>query len=433
MLFPCLALKFNKGKSMSESAGPAEIFYQNIPQYAEADTATRQKMDELIATIDPENIHSIMRFGNEPLERLSEISDRLIAVQEASNVFVREFTDTASSLSLLDPSSLVEKTGQLVNKGTQVALRNKWAVGAGLAALFTVGPLAAVGALGAGKAIQVAKEQKKDKTQKLADELGESLLKARAIEGRLRDAKEKIPAVMDDVQTLGRARLQAFSALNLYIGAGQEGLRRLDEDVLPAAKTEADSNVDVSERLENLIFSRGLLDTRLTDLVSSRTVSFTSAATLMAVKKLLPTLLSKIEGHLSTSLRQWRDQIAQGGLVLAAHQLARGSQEADQFGDKLMANNVNLAIGVEKLVRDTASRGAFDPEIVIKATQKLTDSFNKDTAALAVYQQDLEGTRQKLVAASESLKTAVTGSQQRAIAGALGHIENKVRLTHQPI
>jgi uncharacterized protein YaaN involved in tellurite resistance len=402
----------NGQKSGGDSA--EQEFFVDIPEYATADKTLQKRMDALMKTIDPEDINTVIMFGNKPLEEMAKLSDRLIEVQERSNLFVREFNDVAEGMGAIDPAAILAKTGQFATKGFNLVNKNKKEALGAVAGLMTLGPLGAL--LGAaGGHVWKRGTEKKDPLQKVVDELSQSLLTSREMEGRLRDAKARIPAVITDVQKLGRARLEAFSELALYIGAGREYLRRMDEEIIPEAvrKSEETRRYEDSETVDALVNARNQLDSTLTDLAASRAVSFNAAATLKAMNQFLPALMGKINGHLTKSLPQWKDQIAQGGLALDVYSMAKAAQESDKFGDKLLENNAALLDGVDDMVRKTTARGAFDPEKIIDATNRLSQRFREDSGQLLGYVKNSEDMRRRLIDATDKLKSDMAEAQVR--------------------
>jgi uncharacterized protein YaaN involved in tellurite resistance len=280
--------------------------------------------------------------------------------------------------------------------------------------LLTFGPLGALVGAAGGHMLKRGTE-KKDPLQKVVDELGQSLLKSREIEGKLRDSRARIPGVITDVQKLGRARLEAFSDLALYIGAGQEYLRRLDQEIIPEAARQSEKNFtfDSADRVENLQQFRNQLDATLTELTSSRAVSFNAAATLKIINQFLPALMGKINNHLNNSIPQWKAQIAQGGIALDAYRLADASREGDNFGDKLLQNNAALLDGVSDMVKKTTERGAFDADKIIDATNRLTTRFREDSKLLTGHMRDTEDVRRRLIDATDQLKNEMAEAQMK--------------------
>jgi len=142
-------------------------------------------------------------------------------------------------------------------------------------------------------------------------------------------------ALMRDVVMLDRLfekTLECFRRLEVYIAAGQEQLRRLDSEVLPALMREATATGDVvkAQQVADLRARRDDLERRVHDLKLTRQVVMQSLPSIRLVQQNDKALVGKIASTLANTLPLWRQQLA---LVGDHRPLGRGGRNRPE-GDR---------------------------------------------------------------------------------------------------
>ena len=136
---------------------------------------------------------------------------------------------------------------------------------------------------------------------------------------------------------------EQLQELELYIAAGDERLRRLDEEQLPALEREAAESGQALglRQLEDLRNARDDLQRRLHDLRLSRQVALQALPSIRMVQDNSKDLVAKIDSTLANTLPLWRQQLA---LVIAIFRTDRAARAGaidrelvTSFANKLQA------------------------------------------------------------------------------------------------
>ena len=169
------------------------------------------------------------------------------------------------------------------------------------------------------------------------------------------------------------ANLEYFHQLADYIAAGDEKLRQLDEEILPALQREAERTGDVlkAQELRDMRAARDDLERRVHDLKLTRQVAMQSLPSIRLVQQNDKSLVGKITSVLANTVPLWRTQLAQAVTIFRSREAGKTLREAsDLTNDLLLANAENLKQANAE-VRREVERGVFDIEVVKKANDLL--------------------------------------------------------------
>ena len=158
-----------------------------------------------------------------------------------------------------------------------------------------------------------------------------------------------------------------------YIAAGDEKLRELDEEILPALQREAERTGDVmrAQELRDMRAARDDLERRVHDLKLTRQVAMQSLPSIRLVQQNDKSLVGKITSVLANTVPLWRTQLAQAVTIFRSREAGKTLREAsDLTNDLLLANAENLKQANAE-VRREVERGVFDIEVVRKANDLL--------------------------------------------------------------
>ena len=205
--------------------------------------------------------------------------------------------------------------------------------------------------------------------------------------------------------------LQFYDELALYISAGEEKLRELDDVVIPAKAQEVDEaaendQVMVAQELRDLRAARDDLERRVHDLKLTRQVTMQSLPSIRLVQENDKSLVTKINSTLVNTVPLWETQLAQAVTIQRSAEAATAVRSANDLTNELLTANAKNLRESNKIIREEMERGVFDIEAVKKANA------------------DLIGTIE------ESLKIADEGKAKRAAAEVeLQQMETKLRDT----
>ncbi|MCZ8147508.1 MAG: toxic anion resistance protein [Roseomonas sp.] len=223
-------------------------------------------------------------------------------------------------------------------------------------------------------------------------EISEIITKYESVKGQIEAIGDKLDThrtrLLEDVERLERlygATLDWFHALGDHIAAGEEVLKRTNEQTIPAMEAQLAANPgdDLGpQRLRDLRGARDELDRRVHDLRLTRQVAMQALPSIRLIQENDKALSSKIHSVLANTVPLWRQQLAQ---ALAIHRMREAGQAVKQATDLtnrlLTANAETLRRGNQE-ARTEVERGVFDLEAVQKANAALVATI-EDSLTIA--------------------------------------------------
>ncbi len=334
------------------------------------------KVKSLLAELDLNDSHSVLFFGSSAQEQLTTVSDSMlerVRVKEvgpagdALNDMV--LTLRGFDLSGLDPNHKTGWFGRLLGKGRDAA-----------------------------KVLQ--------RYEHVRDQIED-------ITGRLEQHKTGLMVDVESLDRLYAANLDYFHTLELYIAAGEEKLRELDELVIPqhAAAVDDSDNTLAAQKLRDLRAIRDDLDRRVHDLRLTRQVTMQSLPSIRLVQENDKALVGKINSTLVNTVPLWRQQLAQALTIHRSREAGEAVAAASDLTNDLLRANADNLRQANAQTRLQIERGVYDIEAVSEANRTLIatiedslriadegrDARAKANAELDVLEQQL---RQSLAAAS---------------------------------
>ena len=221
-------------------------------------------------------------------------------------------------------------------------------------------------------------------------------------------------ALLKDIKSLDmlyEKTLQFYDELALYIAAGEEKLRELDETIIPAKAEAVDQaaekdQVMVAQELRDLRAARDDLERRVHDLKLTRQVTMQSLPSIRLVQENDKSLVTKINSTLVNTVPLWETQLAQAVTIQRSSEAAQAVRAANDLTNELLTANAKNLRESNKIIREEMERGVFDIEAVKTANAELIGTIE------------------------ESLQIADEGKAKRAAAEAdLQEMETKLRDT----
>jgi len=315
---------------------------KDILTYEESDKDNKARIESKLAEIDINDSKSIIYFGNKAQEELTTISDKMLEGVKNKDMGSAggDLNDMVSTLrgfdvDALDPNKKAGFFAKLLGKTKPVA-----------------------------KFLQ-----KYEDVRKQIDTITDKL-----------DTHKT--TLLTDITMLDRlyaANLEYFHNLDLYICAGDEKLKQLDEQVIPAKALAAESSEAIIEaqELRDLRASRDDLERRVHDLRLTRQVAMQSLPGIRLVQDNDKGLVNKINSTIVNTIPLWRQQLATAVAIYRSSDAAGTLQAAtDLTNDLLEANAQNLKQANAE-TRKELERGVFDLESVKKANITLIDTINE--------------------------------------------------------
>jgi uncharacterized protein YaaN involved in tellurite resistance len=200
--------------------------------------------------------------------------------------------------------------------------------------------------------------------------------------------------------------LQFYDELALYISAGEEKLKELDEKIIPAKEDEVQAapendQVIKAQELRDLRAARDDLERRVHDLKLTRQVTMQSLPSIRLVQENDKSLVTKINSTLVNTVPLWETQLAQAVTIQRSAEAAAAVRDANDLTNELLTSNAENLRESNKMIREEMERGVFDIEAVKKANADLIGTIEESL-------QIADEGKAKRAAAEEDLKKMET-------------------------
>ncbi|MCB1585533.1 MAG: toxic anion resistance protein [Xanthomonadales bacterium] len=350
-----------------------------LAPYNQADDSEKQEIDKLIAEINMKDSNSIIFFGSKAQESVTEISDKMLeGVRNkdlgGSGAALNEMVATIRGFDVdeLDP-----------NKKPRFFAR-----------LF-------------GKMKPLAKFLQKYETVKKQID---------SITNKLEDHKVTLLKDITSLDRLYTANLEYFHTLENYIQAGEEKIRQVDEELLPALQQEAESSEDMlkAQELRDLKSARDDLERRVHDLRLTRQVTLQSLPSIRLIQENDKGLINKINSTIANTIPLWRQQLAQTVTIWRSGAAAKTIKDASDLTNELLKDNAeNLKIA-NKQVREQLERGIFDLEVIKQANNTLIETIEDSIRISAEGKAMRKNAIAELEESENKLKEALVSNKVKA-------------------
>src|SRR6056297_380410 len=237
--------------------------------------------------------------------------------------------------------------------------------------------------------------------------------------------------LMKDIKSLDKLyekTLDFYDELALYIAAGEEKLRELDEETIPAKEAEVqaapeDGQVIKAQELRDLRAARDDLERRVHDLRLTRQVTMQSLPSIRLVQENDKSLVTKINSTLVNTVPLWETQLAQAVTIQRSKEAAEAVRAASDLTNDLLTANAENLKQANRTVREEMERGVFDIEAVKAANATLIETIDESLSiaeAGKARRATAEEELQKMEAALRDTLGAARGRAQQDAAARTG-------------
>ncbi len=176
--------------------------------------------------------------------------------------------------------------------------------------------------------------------------------------------------------------LTFYDELALYIAAGEEKIRLLDEKDIPVKEAEVqkapeNDQVMTAQELRDLRAARDDLERRVHDLKLTRQVTMQSLPSIRLVQENDKSLVTKINSTLVNTVPLWETQLAQAVTIQRSAEAAEAVRGANDLTNELLTSNAANLRQSNKMIRQEMERGVFDIEAVKKANADLIGTIQE--------------------------------------------------------
>jgi len=321
---------------------PEALLKGDLVPYGEADSDKRGRIELCIAELEMDDANSIIFFGSKAQKQLTTISDHML-----EGVRNKDTGPAGASL-----NSMVTILRGFDVDGLDPRLEPSW-----IQKIFGWGKPVA-------KFLQ-RYEEVRDQIDRIGDEL-----------------EHHKTTLMTDIASLDRlyeANLEYFHTLADYIAAGEEMLKRADEDMIPALHKEAEASGDVlkAQELRDLRSARDDLERRVHDLRLTRQVAMQGLPSIRLVQENDKSLLTKINSTMANTIPLWRQQLAQAVTIHRSNQASKTLKNATDLTNELLTSNAENLKQANAEIRKEVERGVFDIEVVKQANVMLIETIEE--------------------------------------------------------
>jgi uncharacterized protein YaaN involved in tellurite resistance len=321
---------------------PETLLQGDLVPYGEAGPDKRARIEKCIAELEMDDANSIIFFGAKAQKQLTTISDHML--EGVKN------KDTGPAGHALNNMVTILRGFDV--EGLDPRLEPSW-----IEKIFGWGKPVA-------KFLQ-RYEEVRDQIDRIGDEL-----------------EHHKTRLMTDIASLDRlyeANLDYFHTLADYIAAGEEMLKRADEEMIPALHKEAESTGDVlkAQELRDLRSARDDLERRVHDLKLTRQVAMQSLPSIRLVQENDKSLLTKINSTMANTIPLWRQQLAQAVTIHRSNQASKTLKNATDLTNELLTANAENLKQANAEIRKEVERGVFDIEVVKNANKMLIDTIEE--------------------------------------------------------
>jgi uncharacterized protein YaaN involved in tellurite resistance len=226
-------------------------------------------------------------------------------------------------------------------------------------------------------------------------------------------------ALMKDIGVLDRLyekTLESFERLEVYVAAGQERLRQLDTETLPALAKEAAASADVvqAQRLGDLRAKRDDLERRVHDLKLTRQITMQSLPSIRIVQQNDKALVGKIASTMANTIPLWRQQLALGLTIARSTEAGETLQKATDLTNELLTANAETLRSSTQTIRSQVERGVVDIAAVKRANDALISTIDDALRIADEGKRQREEAEKQLVACEAELKQTILAARMRA-------------------
>jgi uncharacterized protein YaaN involved in tellurite resistance len=226
-------------------------------------------------------------------------------------------------------------------------------------------------------------------------------------------------ALMKDVGMLDRLyekTLAYFNLLAVYIAAGEEALRRLDNDTLPPLTEAAEKSGDMlkAQAVRDLRAKRDDLERRVHDLKLTRQVTMQSLPSIRLVQENDKALVSKIGSTLANTIPLWRQQLAMAVTIARSAEAGATLKQATDLTNELLTANAEDLRTSSESIRTQIERGVVDIEAVKRANASLIATIDDALRIAEEGKRQRADAEQQLIVCERELQQALLDARARA-------------------
>lgn len=223
--------------------------------------------------------------------------------------------------------------------------------------------------------------------------------------------------LMRDIVMLDKlydATLTYFQDLDIYIAAGEERLRLVNEEEIPelAARAEKSGDMKDAQELRDLGQARDTLERKVHDLKLTRQVTLQGLPSIRMVQDNDKGLVEKIQSQILNTVPMWKQQLALAVTQWRQQDAAKASKAATDMQNELLLRNSEMLKTNNTLVRTEIERGVYDVETIKKSNQNLIEAINESISIADEGKRRRAAAEKDLIECEAKLKDTLRSAAQ---------------------
>lgn len=227
--------------------------------------------------------------------------------------------------------------------------------------------------------------------------------------------------LLKDIKSLDKLyekTLDFYDELALYIAAGEEKLKVLDDKTIPAKakkieKAPENKQVILAQELRDMRAARDDLERRVHDLKLTRQVTMQSLPSIRLVQENDKSLVAKINSTLVNTVPLWETQLAQAVTIQRSVEAAGAVREANDLTNELLTANAKNLRHANKVVRQEIERGVFDINAIKEANAELIATIQESLQIADEGKANRARAEEELKQMEAELKTTLASAKAR--------------------
>lgn len=169
-----------------------------------------------------------------------------------------------------------------------------------------------------------------------------------------------------------------FKELNMYIIAGKEKLRLVNEVEIPALRAKAEASGDEidAHRLNDMVNFEHRFSQKIHDLMLSRTISIQMAPQIRLMQNNDALLVDKIQSSITNAIPLWKNQMVIALGLSNAQKALKTQQQVTQTTNELLRRNSEMLKQGSLEIAKESEESIVSIETVKKTNQDLIDTIN---------------------------------------------------------
>lgn len=255
--------------------------------------------------------------------------------------------------------------------------------------------------------------------------IGDFMARYETVQGQIDNISDDLMVhehtLLKDIKSLDllyEKTLDYYHELALYIAAGEEKLKELDETTIPkkAAQVEkatGDKAVLQAQELRDLRTARDDLERRVHDLKLTRQVTMQSLPSIRLVQENDKSLVTKINSTLVNTVPLWETQLAQAVTIHRSREAAGTVRAANDLTNELLEKNATNLRASNAEIRQEIERGVYDIETVKKAQAELIGTIEDSLRIAEEGKRKRAEAEKEMIAMESELKTTLALAKAR--------------------